>query len=417
MLKKRLIKIAKKYPVSRSIRHTYIAQRNNVLRQFYKNVSIDAKTIIFEVFNGHSYSDSPRALFEQMQSDDRFSDYKFIWVFREPAKYEFIESYPRTIVIKYRTSQYYKAYARSKYWITNAMIPLQVFKRDGQILVQCWHGTPLKRLRADIVETTKNAMNTVGDFIKKNDLDVGRYDYMISPSKFASDKFTSAFRLQELNKQSVLIETGYPRNDFLINHTAEDESRIKQSLNLPLNKKILLYAPTWRDDQHDSAKGYVYQSPVDFDYLQRELGDEYVILYRSHYLVANSFDFQSYDGFVYDVSQVDDISQLYVVSDALITDYSSVFFDYANLERPIIFYMYDREYYKNQLRGFYIDVDTLPGDIVETDQALVECLSDLDEYAQTHKLGYNKFNQTYTYLDNGQSGRKVIDIVFGGDKT
>lgn len=416
MLRKRLIKIAKKYPLSRQARHVYIRQRNNVMRQVYKNVRIDAKTVIFEVFNGHSYSDSPRALFEQMQSDDRFADYRFIWVFRQPDKYRFVESYPRTIIVKYRTSQYFKAYASAKYWITNAMIPLQVFKRDEQVLLQCWHGTPLKRLRADIVETTKNAMNTVDDFIKKNDLDVSRYDYMISPSKFASDQFTTAFRLKQLSKQAILIETGYPRNDFLINHTPEDAAKIKQGLNLPLDKKVLLYAPTWRDDQHDDSKGYVYQSPVDFNYLQQQLGGEYVILFRAHYLVANMFDFNKYDGFVYDVSAVDDINQLYVVSDALITDYSSVFFDYANLGRPMIFYMYDREYYKNKLRGFYLDVETLPGDIVETDAALVDRLKHLPEYVQKHQSSYEKFNKTYTYLDNGQSSRKVIDIIFGGEK-
>ena len=416
MLRKRLIKIAKKYPISRKARHFYIAQRSNVLRQFYKNVSIDSKTVIFEVFNGHSYSDSPKALFEQMQQDDRFNDYSFIWVFRQPEKYSFVGSYPRTVLVKYRTSQYYKAYARSKYWITNAMVPLQVFKRDGQIMLQCWHGTPLKRLRADIVENTQNAMNTVGDFVKKNDLDVSRYDYMISPSRFASDKFTTAFRLNELGKKDVLIETGYPRNDFLCNYEQKDVDRIKQDLNIPNDKKILLYAPTWRDDQHDDAKGYVYKSPVDFDYLQKELGNDYVVLFRAHYMVANLFNFEKYQSFVYNVSDVDDINDLYVVSDALITDYSSVFFDYANLDKPMIFYMYDREYYKDKLRGFYIDVDTLPGDIIKTEPELVDVVRHLPDYIKNHASSYEEFKKTYTYLDNGQVSRKVIDIVFGGEK-
>ena len=104
------------------------------------------------------------------------------------------------------------------------------------------------------------------------------------------------------------------------------------------------------------------------------LGQEYVILFRAHYFISGQYDFGAYDGFVIDVSGLDDVNDLYLVSDLLITDYSSVFFDYANLNRPILFYMYDYEAYKTQMRDFYLDIHTLPGPVVKTQEELLKTI-------------------------------------------
>lgn len=103
---------------------------------------------------------------------------------------------------------------------------------------------------------------------------------------------------------------------------------------------------------------------MDFDALRQELGDEYVILFRVHYLVASKFSFDDYEGFIYNVSNYDDINHLYLIADLLITDYSSVFFDYGILKKPMLFYMYDLEDYKDSIRGFYFGIDKLPGKII-----------------------------------------------------
>lgn len=108
---------------------------------------------------------------------------------------------------------------------------------------------------------------------------------------------------------------------------------------------MILYAPTFRDNQHTSGIGYTYNLGINFDELA-VLADNYIILFRTHYFITNLFDFNKYKGFVYDVSNYDDINELYLISDILITDYSSVFFDFANLKKPIIFYMYDLDEYK-----------------------------------------------------------------------
>lgn len=408
IIKRPLRRIAKKYPAARWLRHHYVVQRNKVLRQVYKLYRVDEKKIIFEAYNGRAYACSPKAIYEEMLRDSRFDEYEFVWAFRSPIEYKKLLQNPRTSLVKYRTPRYYRTYAQAKYWIPNSMVPLLVTKKPSQIMLQCWHGTPLKRLRNDIIENTQNAMNSLQDFIRKNKADTARYDFMISPSRFASEKFTTAFDLKELGKEDILIETGYPRNDFLFKYTQKDVDTAKNKLNLPRNnKKILLYAPTWRDDQHTAEDGYVYESPVDFDYLQKELADEYIILFRAHYMVADKFDFDKYEGFIYNASKVDDVNDLYIISDALITDYSSVFFDYANLKRPIHFFMYDKEHYENQLRGFYLDLAELPGKIVETEKDLVA-----DVRCGKMSSNYHEFCQKFNSLDDSGSASRVVRKVF-----
>ena len=179
---------------------------------------------------------------------------------------------------------------------------------------------------------------------------------------------------------------------------------------------MILYAPTWRDNQHQSGVGYTYKTEVDFEKLQKELGQDYIILFRAHYLVANEFNFEKYKGFIYDVSKIDDINELYIISDILITDYSSVFFDYANLKKPIIFYMYDFEQYKNDIRGFYIDLKELPGNIAKTEDELIKEVRQISDNFKYNKT-YEEFNRKYNYLDNGEATIRVVkEILSEKDK-
>ena len=172
------------------------------------------------------------------------------------------------------------------------------------------------------------------------------------------------------------------------------------------DKKVILYAPTWRDNQHTSGQGYTYKTEVDFDKLREELGDDYVILFRAHYLVANSFDFDRYRGFVEDVSSYSDINELYIAADILITDYSSVFFDYANLRKPVIFYMYDLEEYANDIRGFYISLDELPGPVVRDEEALIKEVRACDEWKPDEK--YEQFCKKYNPKDDGHASERTL---------
>lgn len=373
----------------------------------------DSKTVCFKAFNGKSYACSPKAIYEYMLTQEKYKDFKFIWVFKEPEKHSYLAENPNTTIVKDATRDYMKAMAKSKYWIHNYRVADHIYPKADQIYVQCWHGTPLKRLGYDIVNSD-NALNSTNEIRFKYKVDAAKFSYILSPSKFASEKFISAWNLKAICKENCVIEQGYPRNDELFNAKEDDKLRIKEALGIEnVDKKIIFYAPTWRDNQHDSKIGYVYKTEVDFDKLRDALGDEYIILFRAHYLVANSFDFEKYSGFVYDVSKYDDINDLYIVSDLLVTDYSSVFFDYANLRRPMIFYMYDFEEYKNEMRDFYFDISELPGPIVKDEDSLIDAINSLEDYQKEYGRKYIAFHDKFNYLDDGHASQRVAEKVFG----
>lgn len=377
---------------------------------------VDDKLILFSTFNGKSYSDSPKAIYLYLLNNDKYKNYKFIWTFKETEDHKFLEENKNTSIVKQETKEYEKCMQKAKYWIFNYRVADHQYPKKNQIYVQCWHGTPLKKLGYDL-ENTDNAMNSKKEIRFKYKTDAKKINYFLSPSKFATERFISAWNLKEIKKEGCIIEEGYPRNDFLYNYTKQDLSKIKEKLNINnINKKVILYAPTWRDNQHQSGVGYTYKTEVDFEKLQKELGQDYIILFRAHYLVANEFNFEKYKGFIYDVSKIDDINELYIISDILITDYSSVFFDYANLKKPIIFYMYDFEQYKNDIRGFYIDLKELPGNIAKTEDELIKEVRQISDNFKYNKT-YEEFNRKYNYLDNGEATIRVVkEILSEKDK-
>lgn len=377
---------------------------------------IENRTIIFESFMGRGYSDSPKALYKAMTDDPRFADWAFMWAFKRPEDFESHPELQRATLVLYGSPGYYAAHARAKYWVTNSVAPAHMYPRDDQVYIQTWHGTPFKRLGADIAEeSSANAKYTANEITLRYTREGQRLTYLLSPSGFTTEKFASAFGLSSQEAAEKIVEEGYPRNDDLFHYTDERIVQIRDEHEIPDGKKVILYAPTWRDNQHVSGLGYTLTLPVDFDKLKRELEDEYVILFRAHYFVANEFDFERYGGFIRNVSEVSDINDLYIVSDMLVTDYSSVFFDYATLRRPILFYMYDLEEYVRDIRGFYFDLDELPGPVVKTEDEFVSAVRASDEPTTQLQERYDRFSERFAHRDDGYASQRVIERVIDAE--
>lgn len=418
-LKKKMYDFVKVCPPARKlVRDLLFRYRGWIYRRASKGVTTDPNLMVFCVFSGRGYSDSPRALYEYMAVREAYHKYHYVWVFLQPERFRWLETrYPNTRVVAWASPAYQKAMAAAKYWVFNYRVSDHIWPRSDQVYLECWHGTPLKRLGYDL-ETNGNVMNTNREIRQKYDLDAAKFRYILSPSEFTTEKFISAWNLKAIGKETAIIEEGYPRNDFLLNHTQAEVEMVRKNLHITPEeigeRKVILYAPTWRDNQHDSSTGYSYTLGVDFRHLQQALGEQYVILFRAHYLVASQFDFAAYTGFVYDVSDWPDINELYIVSDLLITDYSSVFFDYANLKRPILFYMYDLAAYRDEIRGFYLNLDELPGPIVETEEKLIDTIPTVlsrPVYDET----YQRFHARFNHLDDGHASERVLRRLLEGE--
>ena len=411
-LKAKIMNYCKKNIFFRKIvRNLIYIKRSLNYRKYYYGNKVDDKTILFEVFGGRNYSCSPKYIYEKMITMPEFKDYKFVWSFKNKDAHD-VKKCDNLIIVKHNSKDYYKYCASSKYWIVNSIMGEHIKKKDNQIYVQCWHGTPLKRLRNDI-EVSGSVLNTIKEIRKRNDRDSSRFDYFLSPSKFATEKFTSAFNLINLGKKDIIIEEGYPRNELLFTYTQDDVKRLKEKFGVPEGKKVIFYLPTFRDNQHTSGVGYTYSLGIDFDRLKKKFGDKYVILFSAHYFVANSIDLSKYEGFVINTHGImDDITEAYIISDIIMTDYSSVFFDFANLKRPMLFYMYDIDDYKGNLRDFYLDLDELPVPIAKTQDELEKNLENIDEISEKYKEKYKKFNEKFNYLDDKDATIRVINKIF-----
>ena len=364
----------------------------------------DNKLVIFESFHGKQYSDNPRAIYEYLAKNH--PEYKLVW----SVDRRHINRFQKIGVpfAKRFSIRWLFLMTRAKYWVTNARLPLWIPKPRKTVYLQTWHGTPLKRLATDMEEVHMPGTDTLmykKSFVKET----SKWDYLISPNAYSTKIFNRAFQFK-----GEMIESGYPRNDYLYDANNKQQiHQLKQRMNLPMDKQILMYAPTWRDNQYYAQGRYKFSFQFDLDMLQKTFGKTHVILLRLHYLVAENLDLLKYEGFVMDFSAYEDIRDLYIVSDLLITDYSSVFFDYANLRRPILFYVYDIEEYRDSLRGFYFDLEEkAPGPLVKTTKELIQEIQKLEKDGFTPSPEYEEFYKQFCYLEDGQATKRVVEKVF-----
>lgn len=365
---------------------------------------VNKKLVVFESFAGKQYSDNPRAIYEYMK--ENLPDYELVWSVAR-AHMSYFEQKDVRFVRRF-SIRWLFLMTRAKYWVNNARLPLWLPKPKHTVYLQTWHGTPLKRLAMDMDEVHMPGTNTEKykeNFIKES----SNWDYLVSPNAYSTEIFRRAFQFDR-----KIIESGYPRNDFL--HNANNEETIKElkkRFGLPLDKKLILYAPTWRDNQFYRKGKYKFNLELDLQRMREELGESYIVIMRMHYLVAENMDLSDYEGFAYDFSHLEDIRELYLISDIMITDYSSVFFDYANLRRPMIFFTYDIEEYRDNLRGFYFDFEEkAPGLLTKTTEELIEEVKNIENNNFQVSDRFEEFYQKFCYLECGKSSKRVVDEVF-----
>ncbi|WP_067491409.1 bifunctional glycosyltransferase/CDP-glycerol:glycerophosphate glycerophosphotransferase [Actinomadura hibisca] len=347
---------------------------------------------MFESFRGRQYSDNPRAIYEEMAR--RRPELEYVWVTKD-GQFAAPEGV-RTVL--YGSREHFRVLAQAKFLVGNDPMPEWLRKREGQFYLQTWHGTPLKRIGYDIERPQfKNAQ----DYLRRFSADVAQWDALVSPNPFSTPIMQRAFRYD-----GEMLESGYPRNDLAARGDAARALRVRSLLGIPEGKKVVLYAPTWRDDQA-RAGGYSMELQLDLADAREALGDEHVLLVRGHFNLGGGV--AGTDGeFAIDVSRYPDIADLYLISDIMITDYSSVMFDFAVTGRPQLFFTYDLERYRDQLRGFYFDFEAeAPGPLCHTSAELIAAIADprAAEYAER----YRAFQAKFCPWDDGDAAARAVD--------
>lgn len=373
---------------------------------FYKTLChvfpVNKKIIIFESNTGRNYSGSPKAVYEEMTAQGLDKKYKCVWILKNinttiPGE---------ALKIKHKTFKFFYYMSVAGIWVSDSRLPKYIVKKGEVKYIQTWHGTPLKKLALDMTNIDMAGNKNIDRYHRNFIRDTRTWDYLVSQNNFSTNIFRRCF---DFHKD--MLEIGYPRNDVLINcNTSEYIGKLKTELGLPNDKKVILYAPTWRDNQYYKPGVYKFASAIDFGYLKENLSDDYVMIVKYHYLVKENIDWSKYEDFIYQYGEDKDIAQLYLVSDMMITDYSSVMFDYSILKRPMIFFTYDLEDYKDNLRGFYFDfLEEAPGPVVLTNEELLASIKnyDYDEFADKYSAFHDKFN----HCDDGKASQKIVDLI------
>ncbi len=362
------------------------------------------KLILFESSLFRGYTGNPRYIYEEIIRRNLDEKYKCAWVFRKHLLKDIKISGDPTIV-SYKSIKFFYYMASAAFIVSDSRLPRYLVQNKDVTYIQTWHGTPLKKLALDMTSLDMAGNTNIERYHDNFRLSASRWKYLLSQNPFSTKTFKRCFAFE-----GEILEYGYPRNDVLVNSTNEDILAIKERLGLPRDKKIILYAPTWRDNQFHKRGEYKFASALDFDMLRDFISDEYVVIVKYHYLIKDNVDWGRYKAFVYQFGEGEDIASLYLVSDMLITDYSSVMFDYSVLLRPMIFFAYDLEDYQEGLRGFYFDfLDEAPGPVVKDTKSLIDTILNYDSNKWQEK--YDAFNKKYNPFDDGKASSRVVSLI------
>lgn len=375
----------------------------NQYAQLYHSTSIKPHQILYQVRDGKSITDSPYAIFLGLNAHETFSNYQHIWVVNHPDTLVFYQEKFKvfqnvSFVIK-ESNEYLKALTESKFLINNATFPAYFTKKPQQIYINTWHGTPLKHMGFDVKNNLKGSQNTMKNFLAS--------DYMISPNAHTTNIFKHAFKLDGLYSGEIL-EIGYPRIDLTINTTAnEAREYLAEHLNLKKNP-IILYCPTWRGKNVNDPENSLLNVFEEIKLLNQKLPHQ--VLVKVHpFVYSKAKEMPELKPYL--VPDFLDTNQLMPAVDLMITDYSSIFFDFLVTDKPIVFYVPDLDKYQNE-RGVYIDLCALPGPVADNIQDVITLVSNESYKDADVQEKYAKFKHNFVNYENGSVTERLIESVF-----
>ncbi|MFB9358857.1 bifunctional glycosyltransferase/CDP-glycerol:glycerophosphate glycerophosphotransferase [Actinoplanes nipponensis] len=368
--------------------------RKPALRWYYRwqlRRPIDESLAVYAAYWYRGYACNPAAIYEKAR--ELAPGIRGVWVVKRghrplPGGVEHVVSGSRA---------YYRTIARAKYLINNATFPPEVVKRPGAVHVQTHHGTPLKTMGLD---QPKFPASTVGFDAGRMRRNIAKWDFSITANRHTTLLWDRQFPIR-----GETLETGYPRNDRLAVATAADVAAARAELGLAPGERVVLYAPTHRE-------WHAAFTPVlDVDALAEALGPDTRVLLRGHYFYGLA-GFPPRHPRVTDVSAFPTVETLYLAADVLITDFSSVMFDYAVLDRPLVIFAPDWEIYR-AVRGVTFDLATEhPGTFARTVEELVAAFRTGQVDGAEAAAARARFRERFCALEDGRAAERVVRRVF-----
>ena len=352
-------------------------------------IKVDKKLILFNSFSGRLFNDSPRVLYEAIKSNPKYKNYKCVWAFTKPNKFK---DKCECKIVKMDSFKYFVTALKAKYWVTNVNIERGLkIKRKRNICLNTWHGTGPK---------------TGGNDVKgRKDYNFSNIDFILADGPFLKNYFVKNFHANEKN----IFEIGRPREDILFeakNNLEEKKKQLLRKFNFPSNKKYLLFAPTWRESTN-FGKSYEIGINFNLKHWSDVLGEDYIILFRAH-SITTSYEIPMCKNII-DVTSFEEINELYIISDILVSDYSSCFTDFSILEKPMFCFAPDYVTYKKD-RGLVYDMEPyFTGGVIKEEAELLKNIKNLN--IEKEKNNSRRFNKSFTTC-RGNSTEKCLELLF-----
>ena len=373
VLRKRLIYLLKHNMIAQKAYRLIFNALFGVIGLFVK---FEPNLVVFISLMGSRYNDSPRSMYEYITAHKEYNQYNCIWAFENPLDYPEIPS------VKIDSPKYFIKLLKAGYWVSNTNIQRGLsFKKKRTRWIYTCHGTAIKLCGNDCPG--------------RKDFDYSKVNIICVQSKFDEMVMKRGFKARE----DSFLECGRPCSDELFHATETDRIKMRNRLGISDGKKVILYAPTWRDSA-DGGASYTIKPPIDFKRWEQELGNDYIVLFRAHHITTKILNVD-FNDFVRDVSSYREVNDLLMVSDILISDYSAILTDYAILDRPVLCFAYDYEEYLKE-RGTYFDLEAeMPNKPCRTEEELLDRINHLDYVRES--------------VNTGVFRRKFIE--FGGNAT
>ncbi|MGP5646298.1 CDP-glycerol glycerophosphotransferase family protein [Psychrobacter celer] len=367
--------------------------------EYYETLKVDKNLVMLESFLASTVSGNPYAILTYMLNQNY--DFKYVVVIKENTAIPDSLKFNKNIIFIDRGSDAYLRYLCSaKYLINNVSFPYYFIRKPNQVYLNTWHGTPMKTLGKDIKDPFQDHANVARNFLQAT--------HIISQNRFTSNILLDRYDVKGLFSGKI-AETGYPRVDLSLNLDHDGKQLIAKRLGVKLDRPVILYAPTWR--------GTSETKNFDTDKLKKDLvylkDRQYQVVFKGHHLAEKLLNDLNISNIIIASKEVD-TNELLGITDILISDYSSIIFDFLKLDKPIISYVYDFESYKQE-RGLYIDKNKMLGDVYDNikqvKKSIIKHTQNLRSNVESSKI------KEFANFDDGNASKRTVDFMFDKDNS